>query len=73
MESVESLANDLGEDTLAMVGGFNCLKGYGLTSHEIAVALYQSRGDCCEQIQNALAWFALEEVARNYCDCLESA
>lgn len=64
-------ANDLGEDMLAMIAGFGCLSSgqhpnrkpnYSQT--EIAEALYSGRGDAATYVRNAMAWFALEEVAR---------
>ena len=72
LQLAETLADDLGEDLLSMVASFNCLKSAELTQNEVAQALYLSKGDMVDQIQNAMAWFALEEVARSYCDCLES-
>ena len=69
----ESMADDLGEDLLSLVAGFNCLRQYKLTNNEVAQALYMSKGDMLDQVQNAMAWFALEETARSYCDCLEYA
>ena len=69
---LESLADDLGEDLLSLVAGFNCLRTYKLTQNEVAQALYLSKGEWVDTVQNAMAWFALEEVARAYCDCLES-
>lgn len=72
LKLAEDLASDLGEDLLTLISGFNCLKRYGFSPSEIAVAVYQSRGAECDNIQNALAWFALEEVARSYVDCVES-
>ena len=72
LELAEQLTDDLGEDLLSMVASFNCLKSDKLTQNEVAQALYLSKGDMVDQVQNAMAWFALEEVARSYCDCLES-
>ena len=69
---LESLADDLGEDLLSLVASFNCLRQYKLTQNEVAQALYLSKGEWVDTVQNAMAWFALEEVARAYCDCLES-
>jgi hypothetical protein len=69
----ESMADDLGEDLLSMVAGFNCLKCYKLTQNEVAQALYMSKGEWVDSVQNAMAWFALEETARSYCDAIEYA
>jgi hypothetical protein len=69
----ESMADDLGEDLLTMAASFNCLRQYKLTNNEIAQALYMSKGEWVDYVQNAMAWFALEECARSYCDCIEYA
>ncbi len=60
----EQMASDLGEDMLAMIAGFNCLKDDKLGASEIGEALYSGRGDSATTVRNAMAWFALEEVAR---------
>lgn len=59
------MANDMGEEMLAMIAGFNCLK---MGTEDVADALYNPRSDNAPQVFNALAWFAAEEVARSYCD-----
>lgn len=59
-----SSAEDFGQDMLEMIGGFNCLKGDKLTATEIGEALFSGRGDNATTVRNAMAWFALEEVAR---------
>jgi len=70
-ELAEELADGLGEDVIEMVKNFNCIQGDYSTS-EIAKTMYgrrteQEKNDLC-QIDNALAWFALEEVARDIYD-----
>ena len=67
----ENMASDLGEDMLAMIGGFGCLKDSELSASEIGKAIFGNDGDMCDQIQNAMAWFAGEEVCRSYCDIAE--
>lgn len=59
----EELAEDCGEDMLTMIQGFNCLKEYGLSPTEIGEAIWGGEGENAIIIRNALAWFALEEVA----------
>lgn len=59
-----AMADEMGEDMLAMVAGFGCLKAEKLTATEIGEALFSGRGDCATNVRNAMAWFALEEVAR---------
>lgn len=60
----QHIAEELGEDMLAMVAGFDCLRNDKLTPSEVGEALYSGRGDCAQTVRNAMAWFALEEVAR---------
>jgi hypothetical protein len=73
LQLAEQLADDIGEDLLSMVASFNCLKCYKLTQNEVAQALYLSKGEWVDSVQNAMAWFALEETARSYCDAIEYA
>ena len=68
-ELAEELACDLGEGTLEMIQGFNCLGKDDYSIDEIGRALY-GRGDDT-QILNALAWFAAEEVCREWEDINE--
>ena len=56
------IAEELGTDPVAMVRGFNCL-GDSYSYDEVARAMYGRYNDELTQIYNALAWFALEEVA----------
>lgn len=60
----QQMADDLGEDMLAMIAGFNCLKNDKLSATEIGEALYSGRGEAATNVRNAMAWFALEETAR---------
>lgn len=69
-------AADFGDSSeIEMILGFNCLQGYDdpITTSEIAKALYGRLADTDTKtiIYNALAWYALEEGARAYCDLLE--
>ena len=71
LSALESLANDLGEGgAIDLVRGFRCLHE-NATDSEIAQTLYGSKRNHDTQVANALAWFALEEVSRAYCDALE--
>ena len=70
---VETMADDLGESPLDMVAGFNCLKE-SVTASEVGRVLYSGRGgdpDARQLIENALAWFAGEEISRAYQDAIE--
>ena len=67
-------AADFGESSeIEMILGFKCLQHDDLTSSDIARALYGRLTDDGKKttIYNVLAWYALEEVARAYCDLLE--
>lgn len=73
-------AADFGADgPIALVRGFNCLTDKrtnkpDYTDDEIGAALYgRGTGDSADMILNALAWYAGEEIARRYCDALETA
>jgi len=68
VELCESMATDLGESgPVALVRGFRCLAD--ATEAEVARTLYGGEPD--EQVANALAWFALEEVSRAFMDMRE--
>jgi len=51
------------------IAGFNCVD---CDAEQVAIALYTGKGDNVTEVYNALAWYALEEVARRYCDILET-
>ena len=51
------------------IAGFNCVN---LSREAIAIALYTGKGEDVTEVYNALAFYALEEVARRYCDIIES-
>ena len=70
VELVENMANDLGETPVDMVGNFNCLRSDKRESMpSISRCLYGGRlTDDDTIVANALAWFALEEIARAFCD-----
>ena len=61
------------KDEIEMILNFNCLQHDDLTSSDIARALYGRLTDYDKKttIYNVLAWYALEEVARAYCDLVE--
>jgi hypothetical protein len=71
-EALSAMADDLGAGVLEMVRGFNCL-GEDFSTDEIGKAVYGSFSNQYDtQIYNALAWFALEEVARSYSDLINN-
>ncbi len=55
---------------LEFIAGFNCLQGWN--TREVGEGIYNPRSDARTTVYNALAWYALEEVARAYCDILEN-
>lgn len=61
------------KDEIEMILSFNGLQHDDLTSSDIARALYGRLTDDDKKttIYNVLAWYALEEVSRAYCDLLE--
>lgn len=65
-EALKELADSVGESELNTFNGFNCLKGEA--QEDNAKALYGRYDNGLTAQYNALAWFALEEVARS---CVE--
>lgn len=68
-----SMSDDFGQPVIEMIAGFGCLKTTDKAeavelADEIGRALYGKIGEKETQVANALAWFALEEVARAFCD-----
>ena len=63
LDLAKSMAEDFGQGMLEMIQGFRCLNGE-FSVDEIGEALYSGRGEYADTIRNAMAWFALEEVAR---------
>lgn len=66
IELAKDVAVDSGEDLLVMISHFGCLKNENLSPYEISLAL-ESRGDedITTLVQNAMAWFALEEICNS--------
>ena len=69
---LSNMADQLGEDVLGMIKGFNCLRDGDYSIDDIGEAIYSSdHNDDYTSIYDALAWFALEEVARAAIDNIE--
>lgn len=68
LELLKQDADNMGGSMLQTLAGFNCLK---MRDDEAADGLYNSRSEYRTQVYNALAWYALEKVARSYCNLLE--
>ena len=65
------LADDLGDGLLEMIAGFNCLEGE-YSVDEVGRAIYSPEDDSeLQTVRNAMAWFALEEVAREVSDLID--
>ena len=65
LEAVRDMCDDLGEEPIQFVRSFNCLDA---TESEVGLTLYGTKKQHDTQVANALAWFALEEVARSFED-----
>lgn len=61
IQSLTELSNDLGESIISMLSHWQCLKG--LSQREIMEGLYNPKSDNKTTVYNALAWYALEDVA----------
>lgn len=64
MSFAEDMADQLGEDMLTMIAGFNHIKDQELTPTEIMAAIYEKDSEHETTVKNILVWFALEETAR---------
>tara|TARA_X000001382_G_scaffold106171_1_gene81536 strand:+ start:1597 stop:2016 length:420 start_codon:yes stop_codon:yes gene_type:complete len=71
LESIKDDASGMGEDPLIMIQHFNCFQNT-ISTFEIASIIYDkpdlaTLNDATDtQVLNALAWYALEETARQY-------
>jgi hypothetical protein len=67
---VEEMAIDLGEDPIKLVQGFGCFRNDQPSGKAVALALYggNAKDEDRQNVENALAWFALEEVGRRLLD-----
>lgn len=61
-------SENFGEGFLSMVCNFACLRNWKIKEDQVAAVLFGKFGEIGEedeiQIENAFAWFALEEIAR---------
>lgn len=69
VDLVKEMADEFGQDPIGFVASFNCLADDRETRDEIGRCLYGEPSDEDTQVPNALAWFALEETARQLIDC----
>jgi len=64
LDLAKEQAQDFGQGMMEMIAGFGCLKDSKYSADDIGEALYSGRGDAATDVRNAMAWYALEEVAR---------
>jgi len=74
-ESIQQMAQEqaqeFGTSVTEMIQGFGCFRhGTKPTDSEIGIALYAGKDDGAG-VLNALAWYAGEEVCREYCRITE--
>ena len=74
LELASGQAQEMGYDsTFAMIRGFGCFRGDNLSDGDLMRAMCKGRNpENGTNLLNALAWYAAEEVARAYCDLVES-
>ena len=61
---IKDYAKELDEEAVSMVVNFNCLKSEEYRE-DVGACLYNGKlGDNTTQVENALAWFVLEETCR---------
>lgn len=63
MQTLTELSNDMGESIISLLSHWQCLRG--MSQCEIMGGLYNPKSDNKTAVYNALAWYALEDVA-NY-------
>lgn len=67
LEMAKEQASDFGSDSVySMIAGFRCTTAG--SAEEVAEAIHNPRSEDRTAVFNALAWYALEEVARSYVD-----
>ena len=72
VESIKDDVNGMGEDPLIFIQNFNCFGNDTISTMEIASIIYDRPDQATlndgtdTQVLNALAWYALEETARQY-------
>lgn len=69
LELCKEQAEEYGYSVGQFIAGFNCVD---CDAEQVTIALYTGKGSDVTEVYNALAWYALEEVARRYCNILES-
>ena len=65
LQYAKDTAQEFGETLIDMITGFNCLE---TDADTVAEVIYNPYSEDPDRVQNALAWFVLEEVARRFDD-----
>ena len=69
-ELAKQQADDFGMGMLEMIKGFNCLNG-DYSEDEIGECLWGEGNEDSDQIMNALAWYAAEEICNEFSNSRE--
>lgn len=67
MSVLKVYASEFGQSVYELIGSFKCI---GMAADEVVDGMHSGFTADQRIIYNGLAWFALEEVARAYCDAL---
>jgi len=63
LEHLREISEDIGDANIYQtISGFGCIN---LTAEEVSEGMYKADSDHETEVYNALAWFALEEVAHH--------
>lgn len=68
VDMVIDRAAECGGNFLEMITGLSCIASFKLNQNDVFAALAYPDAEYADQVENCLAWFALEEVAWRYCD-----
>ena len=68
LQYADELASYSGDDVLSLIQGFGIFRTAPIRMDDLAKALYTGKGPEVTRVYNIMAWFALEEVARDYVD-----
>jgi hypothetical protein len=69
IDLLSSQAEEIGDSKIDFVAGFGCLKHHDFSDDEIGQVVYGGSTEYQEgPLQNAIAWFALEETMRTLLD-----
>jgi len=70
IELLKNESDEMGYNMTELLTSFRCFKG--MSEHEILNGLYNPLSEDKTTVYNGMAWYALEEVARDYCGLTES-